>query len=130
MAVAWRLRSSRPPSRAKWMGINIQVTSLMININRCMCSVEGLGTGGPVAMASSRAEGPITVAQQGLMARRTTMTLIGEAGPEAVMPLKGGAIPARLDARGLRAVLPDVFGLFSNNAGSYALLVKAARKSL
>jgi hypothetical protein len=78
MAVAWRLRSSKLPSQAEWMGINIQVTSSMININRCMCSVEGLGTGGPVAMVSSGAEGSITVAQQGLMARRATMTLIGE----------------------------------------------------
>ena len=86
--------------------MNIQVRSSMINRNRDVCSVEGPEHRGPVARAGSGAEGPIAVAQQGLMARRATMTLIGEAGSEAVVPLKGGAIPARLDARGLRAVLP------------------------
>jgi hypothetical protein len=37
-----------------------------------------------------------------------TLARIGEAGPEAVIPLKGGAIPAMQDLQGrLRAIVPS-----------------------
>jgi hypothetical protein len=58
-------------------------------------------------MASSGAEGPIAVTQHGLMVHSPTLALIGEAGPEAVVPLRHGVIPAKITARGLQAVLPS-----------------------
>jgi hypothetical protein len=90
------------------MGINIQVRSSMININRDVCSVEGprhQGTSGQGWERGRRADRRRPARPHG---SRVTLARIGEAGPEAVIPLKGGAIPAMQDLQGrLRAIVPS-----------------------
>jgi hypothetical protein len=80
----------------------------MININRFTCVLwKGLGTGGQlpglVAGPKGRSPAPSTASWEpgdpGADRR---------AGPEAVIPLKGGAIPAMQDLQGrLGAILPS-----------------------
>jgi hypothetical protein len=76
------------------MGINIQVRSSRININRYVCSVEGprhWGASGQGWERGRRADHRRPAWPHG---SRVTLVRIGEAGPEAVIALKGGAIPA------------------------------------
>ncbi|MGH8064537.1 MAG: tape measure protein [Candidatus Entotheonellia bacterium] len=69
-----------------------------------------LSTGGALPRLSMSPDLGLPGFQHGGQVARATMALIGEAGPEAVVPLKNNAIPAMLDAWGrLNAVLPTGF---------------------
>jgi soluble lytic murein transglycosylase-like protein len=66
------------------------------------------GSSGGTMTAGSGAEGAATaMAASGGTFGRPTMALIGEAGPEAVIPLRGGRIPTLRTAAGLVATMPS-----------------------
>jgi hypothetical protein len=100
MAVAWRLRSSRPPSRIEWMDINIQVRSSLINRNRDVCSVAGPGRREAGRERPRGGSGGQTAASVG---RGVTSTIRGIAGLHPPCEGQGDRIHAVGDphARGI-----------------------------